>query len=73
MTAYLYLTDEEKKDIITSHIRGHEYNLYNVEISRLEEAASPTPVQSKLDLYDLQSDEYKAKIAALIAEKDKLQ
>lgn len=72
MATYYYLSEQERVDIIVSHIRSNEYNLYNVEIGKLEELASPTPDQSKLDSYDLQILEYQSKISALVAEKDSL-
>lgn len=71
MTTYVLLSNAEKLSIIESHIRSNEYNLYNVEMSRVEEAASASPDQARLDTFDLQISEYHAKIAALVVEKAK--
>lgn len=62
---YEYLTDEEKNGILSSHIRSHEYAIYNMEISKLEAQAEAMVDQSVVDSLNLKISEIQSKIAAL--------
>ena len=68
MTVYKYLTDQEKQEIIVSHIKSNEYNLYNIEVTKVEELASSNPNQSRIDAFDAQISEIQLKLAALTVE-----
>jgi hypothetical protein len=60
-TAYEYLDDRDKNNIIINHIRNLEYNMYNLEIS-LALAGSDTESSTALNT---EINESKAKIVTL--------
>lgn len=65
---YEYLSDEEKTNIITNHIRNLEYSMYNNEISLIAIRDGGVSSQEEYEA-TLQSDinDIKAKIVALKA------
>lgn len=66
---YEFLTDADKAEIIDSHIRTNESNIYTFELNKMQ-AALDTPVdQSRVDLIDQQIAAAQQKITALKAEK----
>lgn len=62
---YEYLTDAEKNEIISSHIRSHEYTIYNLEISKLEAQAETIVDESTINSLNAKITETQAKISAL--------
>jgi hypothetical protein len=62
------LTNEEKSEIISQHLKALEYSKYNVEVNLIEENAAPSAAEGTIS--DIQSQINKAnlKIAALVAE-----
>ena len=67
--AYQYLSDNEKLEILGSHIRSLEYTVYNLEVSKLAAQAVSTPDLIEIDNINNQITEVNAKIAALETEK----
>ena len=65
---YEYLSDEEKTNIITNHLRNLEYSMYNNEISLIAIRDGGVTSQEEYEA-TLQSDidDIKAKIVALKA------
>lgn len=64
---YEYLTDKDKNEILGSHIRSHEYSMYNLEVSRTEAESLPIIDQAVIDSLNLKIAEIQSKIAALKA------
>lgn len=65
---YEYLSDEEKTNIITNHLRNLEYSMYNNEVSLIAIRDGGVTTQEEYEA-TLQSDidDIKAKIVALKA------
>ena len=61
------LTNEEKAGIIEQHLKNLEYSKYNLEVSLIEESASPTSASAATSLEE-QISEINLKISALKAE-----
>lgn len=47
---YNYLTDEEKNNVIISHIKSNEQSLFNTELKRIEAIASSASEDVVLEL-----------------------
>lgn len=62
------LTNEEKSNIVNSHIRNLEYNKYNLEISIIEENAKNSPATDTLSSLNAQVAEINIQLTALAAE-----
>lgn len=66
------LTSQEKIEIINSHKKNVAYNLYNVNISIIEEKAKASPNQDLIANLNIQTADIQNQIAALDAEITKL-
>ena len=66
------LTDQEKIELIDTHVRNLEYSKYNLELSLLEENAVEDKKQAAIDSIQGDIDVIDSKKAALEAEKTKL-
>ena len=66
------LTNIEKSEIISQHIKSLEYSKYNVQINLIEENAVPEPAPSAIAQIEDQIENANLKIAALVAELSKL-
>ncbi|MBM3211112.1 hypothetical protein FJZ33_02765 [Candidatus Poribacteria bacterium] len=66
------LTNEEKSAIVNQHVKNLEYNIYNLQVSLIEENAVSTPDASKISSLSSQISESNAKKTALLAELDDL-
>jgi len=66
------LTNEEKSAIVNQHVKNLEYNIYNLQVSLIEENAVSTPDASKISLLNSEISESNAKKTALLAELDDL-
>ena len=66
------LTDDEKASIIYSHQKNLSYNLYNLQVSLLEENAKTSPDLDAQNKLNAQINELGGQIAALEAELAKL-
>jgi hypothetical protein len=66
------LTNEEKNNIIITHLRTLAFQKYNLEVSILEENASDQPNQDNLTSYTSQVDVINKKIERLEAESSSL-
>lgn len=67
------ITTEEKIGIIDQHIKGLNYNKYNLDLTVLELQAVSTPNQESLDEILLQISDINAKISVLEEEKANLE
>lgn len=66
------LTNEEKNNIIITHLRTLEFQKYNIEISILEEQALDNPNEESIASYNTQISSINLKIARLEAESTSL-
>jgi hypothetical protein len=66
------LTNEEKAAIVNQHIKNLEYNIYNLQVSLVEENAVSTPDAAKVSSLNSQISEANTKKTALLAELDEL-
>lgn len=71
MTEY-ELTNEEKNNIIITHLRTLAFQKYNLEVSILEEQALEEPNQESITLYNTQIESLNKKIQKLEAESNSL-
>ena len=62
------LTNQEKSEIISQHLKALEYSKYNVEVSLIEENAAPAGSEGAVTDIQNQIDKTNLKIAALVAE-----
>lgn len=62
------LTNEEKAAIISQHLKNVESNIFNLELSLIEENATTTPNASNVSSLNAQLTEANAKKTALLAE-----
>lgn len=62
------LTNEEKINIINSHMKNLGYNKFNLEVSVIEENAKTSPVAETLSSLNSQISEINAQITALETE-----
>lgn len=62
------LTNEEKINIINSHLKNLEYNKFSIEISIVEENAKNNPLAETLTSLNAQISEIDSQVAALQAE-----
>lgn len=68
---YEYLTDKEKNDILSSHIRSNEYSIYNLAVKKIEEMAGTASAETLADI-DNQILDFQNKIAVLKTEQSVL-
>lgn len=66
------LTNEEKAAIVNQHIKNLELNIYNLQLSLLEENAVASPNAASVSSLNNQLTEANAKKTALLAELDDL-
>lgn len=66
------LNNNEKIEIINSHKKNIAYNLYNLQISIIEENSKSNPSQSILSNLDIQLEDAQNQISALDLEITKL-
>ena len=66
------ITDDEKASIIYSHQKNLSYNLYNLQVSLLEENAKTSPDLDSQNKLNAQINDLGGQIAALEAELAKL-
>lgn len=66
------LSNEEKNNIIITHLRTLAFQKYNLEVSIMEEQATATPHEDNLNAYNSQIAAIDAKIAVLEAESNSL-
>jgi len=71
MTEYA-LTNEEKNNIIITHLRTLAFQKYNLEVSILEEQSLDEPNQDTIDSFNLQLQTIQKKIDKLEAESNSL-
>ena len=62
---YNMLTDEEKMQIIRSHIKNLQHNRYNLELSILAEQSVDVPNEALIIGYQMQIDDLNDKTIAL--------
>jgi hypothetical protein len=62
------LTNEEKATIVNQHLKNVESNIFNLEISLIEENAVSTPNATNVSSLNAQLAEANAKKTALLAE-----
>lgn len=62
------LTNEEKINIINSHLKNLEYNKFSIEISIVEENAKNNPLAETLTSLNAQISEIDSQVAALQTE-----
>lgn len=62
------LTNEEKANVVSQHIKSLEYSIYNIELSIVEENAVATPNTGNLASLNEQLVPLNAKRSALLAE-----
>lgn len=62
------LTNQEKSEIISQHLKALEYSKYNVEVNLIEENAAPGSAEGAIADIQNQIDKANLKIAALVAE-----
>ncbi len=62
------LTNEEKSAIVSQHIKNLEYNIYNLQVSLVEENAVSAPDANKVSSLNSQIAEANTKKTALLAE-----
>lgn len=61
------LTDIERKNIADQHLKNLKLNEYNLQLSVLEEEATDSPVQVKIDNLIFELNDIERKIAAIEA------
>ena len=66
------LSNQEKKDVVKSHLRNVAVNKYNTELSLLEEKARKNPDQTLIDNLTAALEQADSQAAVLQAELDKL-
>ena len=66
------LTNDEKINIINSHIKNLVYNKYNVELSLIEENSKPSPDEKNVNTLNEQISQFNLQFIALQAEATKL-
>jgi len=66
------LTNEEKTTIVNQHLKNVESNIFNLEMSLIEENAVVTPNATSVSSLNAQLTEANAKKTALLAELDNL-
>jgi len=66
------LTNEEKNNIIITHLRTLAFQRYNLEVSVLEEQALEEPNQDNMAAYNAQLDSIDKKIERLETESNSL-
>jgi hypothetical protein len=66
------LTNQEKSEIISQHLKALEYSKYNVQVSLIEESASPSATEATATDIQNQIEKANLKIDALVAELAKL-
>lgn len=66
------LTNEEKNNIIITHLRTLAFQKYNLEVSIMEEEATSDPSEDNLNAYNAQITAINSKIAKLEAESNLL-
>lgn len=66
------LTNEEKINIINSHIKNIAYNKYNSELELIEENAKPNPDEKTVITITEQISQFNVQVEALNAELAKL-
>lgn len=66
------LTNEEKNNIIITHLRTLAFQKYNLEVSVMEEQSTDSPSQENINAYNQQISAINQKIAALEAESNLL-
>lgn len=71
MAEYI-LTNEEKNNIIITHLRTLAFQKYNLEVSVMEEEATLNPSEDNLNSYNAQITAINSKIAKLEAESNLL-
>ena len=63
---YTYLSDEDKQNIITNHIRNLEYTMYNNEVSIIALTGIDGSTE-QIDTLESENDTVRGKITALKA------
>jgi hypothetical protein len=63
---YTYLSDEDKENIITNHIRNLEYTMYNNEVSIIALTGIDGTAE-QIDTLESENDTVRSKITALKA------
>jgi hypothetical protein len=63
---YTYLSDEDKQNIITNHIRNLEYTMYNNEVSIIA-LTGIDGSEEQIDTLEADNDTVRGKITALKA------
>jgi hypothetical protein len=63
---YTYLSDEDKQNIITNHIRNLEYTMYNNEVSIIALTGIDGSAE-QIDTLESENDTVRGKITALKA------
>jgi hypothetical protein len=63
---YTYLSDEDKQNIITNHIRNLEYTMYNNEVSIIALTGIDGSTE-QIDTLESENDTVRGKITALQA------
>ena len=63
---YTYLSDEDKENIITNHIRNLEYTMYNNEVSIIA-LTGIDGSEEQIDTLEADNDTVRGKITALKA------
>jgi hypothetical protein len=63
---YTYLSDEDKQNIITNHIRNLEYTMYNNEVSIIALTGIDGTAE-QIDTLESENDTVRGKITALQA------
>jgi len=63
---YTYLSDEDKQNIITNHIRNLEYTMYNNEVSIIA-LTGIDGSEEQIDTLESENDTVRGKITALTA------
>ena len=63
---YTYLSDEDKQNIITNHIRNLEYTMYNNEVSIIALTGIDGSTE-QIDTLEAENDTVRGKITALKA------
>jgi hypothetical protein len=63
---YTYLSDEDKENIITNHIRNLEYTMYNNEVSIIALTGIDGSTE-QIDTLESENDTVRGKITALKA------
>jgi hypothetical protein len=63
---YTYLSDEDKENIITNHIRNLEYTMYNNEVSIIALTGIDGTAE-QIDTLESENDTVRGKITALQA------